>query len=304
MLKVIVCVGAPGSFKTTWAKNFIKENPSYFRVNNDALRDMCNNSVWDTENEKLIKKIKNNIITETLKKGFNCIVDNINGGTNFKDIVKLVSTLNIDVEIEERIFFKPLEELIANDAKRDGIAKVGDKVVTHWFKTLGGMSLGKREARREVILKKEITPIKQNEEHPWCAVFDLDGTMCDVSHRIDNVYDATNCDKDGRHEHVVELCKLLHNNGYKIFFFSGREDRFKENTVKWIEEHFGLPYSLHMRESGNFENDARLKERLFETHIKDQYNCRAWVDDRLMVCKFVHEAGLPLFRVGDPLASF
>jgi len=29
-----------------------------------------------------------------------------------------------------------------------------------------------------------------------------------------------------------------------------------------------------------------------------------WVDDRLRVCKFIHEAGLPLFRVGDPEANF
>lgn len=44
MLKLIVCMGLPGSGKTTYALKEINKNPyGIVRVNKDDLRTMCNN---------------------------------------------------------------------------------------------------------------------------------------------------------------------------------------------------------------------------------------------------------------------
>ena len=40
MLKIIITRGIPGSGKTTWAKDVVKENSNYIRINRDDLRIM------------------------------------------------------------------------------------------------------------------------------------------------------------------------------------------------------------------------------------------------------------------------
>lgn len=306
-LKIIICVGACGSGKSTWCKEFINLNPSYLRVNNDDLRSMLHNSIYSPENEKMIKKMRSFIISESLNKNLNILVDNINASqSNWEEICAIAKKSNKDVIITEKLFYEDLEVLLDRNSKRVGNAKVGDMVVKKFWKQLGGKQFAHRKARVQTFAKayntNVVTPMIQDEKLKPCIIADLDGTMCNISHR--NPYDASTCNKDLPNQHVVELCRLFYTNNYKIFFFSGREDKHRDMTVEWLNYNFGGNYELHMRETGNFEDDRKLKERFFNSFIKDKFNCKAWVDDRLRVAEFVYQAGLPLFRVGDPAASF
>lgn len=308
MLQIILTIGIPSSGKSTWAKSEIAKDPNnWVRINNDQLREMMNGSVWSADYEKIIGNVRNHLIKDAIKCGKNIIIDNLNiNRRHFKDVAKICKAANADINLFEKSFYIELDEAIVRDAKREGKAKVGEEVIKKWWKESGGKQHQHYNAHVEVFTKTNSaeapSTIVQDPSLDKCAIFDLDGTMCNISHR--NPYDASNCDKDIPNEHVVELAKLLHKNGHKIFFFSGREDKHKEMTIKWLDANFSLSYVMHMRESGNFEDDRLLKERLFNTHIKDKYNCKLWVDDRLRVCKFIHEAGLPLFRVGPPDADF
>ena len=40
MSKLILTVGIPGSGKSTWSQQYIRENPNTVRVNSDRLREM------------------------------------------------------------------------------------------------------------------------------------------------------------------------------------------------------------------------------------------------------------------------
>ena len=305
MRKVIVCCGVPASGKSTFAKKIVDENPNFCRINSDLLRLMFDNGVWSIYKAKLVSKARESLIVEALKQGRDVVVDNINGFDSFTKICKLVSTLNIDCEIKEEILYIDLKDAIERDSKRTGLDHVGEKPITSWFKNLGGESLKNRKPKfRKITSEPKSEKIVQDLTLPKCIVVDLDGTMCDLEHRKHNPYDASNCDKDGRHEHVINMCELLHKNGHKVFFFSGREDKYKEPTLKWLTENVGHEYELHMRESGNAEKDSKLKERLFRDNVLNKYFCAAWIDDRLSVCRFVYNAGLPLFRVNDPDANF
>lgn len=310
MLKVVLTVGVPASGKSFWAKQEVAKDPdNWIRINNDDLRMSFNGANYSPSYEKLITETRSFLLREALKRDKNVILDNVNANRkHFDDACKIAESMGKDVQVFEKSFYEELEVLLERDAKREGKAQVGEKVIKKFFKDLGGKQHKFYNTRVGIFTKRNcaaerfVKPMEQDTSLNKCVIYDLDGTMCNISHR--NPYDASNCDKDTPNEHVVELCKLHHTNGHKIFFFSGREDKHKDMTKAWLDKYFGQSYELYMRESGNKEDDRLLKERLFNTHVKGKFYCRAWVDDRLRVCEFVHNAGLPLFRVSDPLANF
>lgn len=305
MQNLIILCGIPGAGKSFWAKQKIAEDPTnWVRVNNDDLRQSMNGSVFTNDYEKLIKATREFIVLQALKSGKNVIVDNLNlGKRNFEDYCKLAKSSGREIKVFEKSFYVEKEEAIKRDSERTGSAKVGPEVIAKWWKASGGKQHKLYVPREEVFVKvPEPLPMEHFEGLPDCAIFDLDGSMCDISHR--SPYDASTCNKDKPNTHVVKFAKLLHDDGHKIFFFSGREEKHKTMTEEWLNKHFGKSFSLHMRETENFEKDVLLKDRLFKTHIANKYNCKAWVDDRLQIVRYVYEMGLPLFRVGNPDANF
>jgi len=304
-LKIYLTVGAPASGKSTWAKSKVSEDPNnYLRINNDDLRQSFNGGVWSHDYEKLIKQTRESLIKLGLSNSKNIIIDNINADKNlFKDVCKIVEAANVDCIIIEKPFYEELDVLLERDSQRKGSTKVGEAVVRQWFKKLGGKLHNNYNSRIQTFVKKQYTnKLLQDENLPKAAIFDLDGTMCEISHR--NPYDASNCEKDGANNHVVNLCKMFYEQGIKILFFSGREDKYKEQTKVWIKNNFGNEYELHMRKREDFRKDSIIKQELYEAYAKDKYYLVAVVDDRLQVCQLWYKLGFPLFRVGNPDANF
>ncbi len=83
-MRVLILVGIPSSGKSTYCAELMKKEPGKWkRINNDALRAAIDFSVWSSENEKLIKNLREHILKESLMKGYNVVIDNLNLG---KDI--------------------------------------------------------------------------------------------------------------------------------------------------------------------------------------------------------------------------
>lgn len=302
---VILLKGVPASGKSTWASEEINKDPlNTIRINRDAIRQMINNYNYSSGIEKLVKLTRDKMLFEALKNNYKTIIiDETNlDNRNFNGLLKVIRNANVPCEVVEKLFYIDLDEAIARDAKRTGSAKVGEEVVKRFWKKAGGASFAQAAPISITITPKTYPALNMDKSLPAAVIFDLDGTMCDISHR--DPYNAAKCFYDKPNEHVVELCKLFHSTGHKIFFFSGRDDCNEKSTRKWLDKYFGLSYELRMRETGNKEDDRDLKERFFMSNIEKQYHCKAWVDDRLRVCRFIYEAKLPLFRVGCPDADF
>ena len=77
MLKIIITRGIPGSGKTTWAKNFVKENPNYIRINRDDLRSMLIGK-WDWAIEGVVISTQAHMIKSFLEINKNIVVDSTN----------------------------------------------------------------------------------------------------------------------------------------------------------------------------------------------------------------------------------
>lgn len=86
------------------------------------------------------------------------------------------------------------------------------------------------------------------------VIFDLDGTLCDISHRLhfiengnkdwDGFYAA--CPDDVPKPAIIELNGMCHDAGHKIIISSGRSENVRTETYNWLTFHGVYFDQLHM----------------------------------------------------------
>lgn len=301
MVKVIICKGIPASGKSTWAKEQVAKENNWKRVNRDDLRAMLDAGTYTPANEKLVLKIRDLVIKESVKNGINVIIDDTNikdKGKNFADVCALVEALEMDVQVIEKAFYVDVNEAIERDSKR--AAPVGEKIIRTFWHEAGAKQFKFYHPRVETFLGSDKTnskKIKHNPKLPNAIMIDLDGTLALINGR--NPYDASRCDEtDLINQPVAETARLYHNAGYSVIFCSGREDRYRDPTVRFIEKHLPeVKYSLFMRRSGDRRKDSIIKNEIFRGEIDPNYNVLFCLDDRNQVVDFYRSIGLTVFQV-------
>jgi|SRR5579859_418706 len=312
MLKILVLKGAPASGKSSYCRELMRKEPGQWkRVNNDALREALDFGIFSSENEKVIKNTRNFLIKESLQKDINLIIDNVNANKeNFEDVCKIAKEINKDIHVLEKCFYEDLATLIERDSQRIGAARVGEEIVKKFWKKLNGKQFQNYLPREEFFYKRNhamdkiISPMIQDDNLPSAIISDLDGTLAKIGNR--SPYSAANCDTvDTPISSTLETVKLYYQAGYKIIFCTGRMEVDREPTVRFIENCLpNVNYLLLMRTTNDQRKDSIIKEELFNNHIKNKYNVKLVMDDRLSVCRLWFNMGLNLFRVGDPDADF
>lgn len=317
MISVEVLVGIPGAGKSTYAKALIAKSPNnWVRVNNDDLRAMMNGSVWSSDYEKMITDTRNYIIRDALKRGKNVIIDNLNlNKRHYDDVCKIAKAVNADIQVFEKVFYIELDEAIERDSKREGKAKVGEQVIRKWWKDSGGKQFKFYKPRIEIFKERNgninsiIAAPPWNPNLPTAIVCDLDGTLALIHDR--SPYDATDCDiKDLPNTPVIETILSHYRSGRDIIFCSGREDKFRPETIRFIEKHVlventlscqiePIKYKLFMRKTDDFRKDAIVKEEIYQNEIDSKYNVLMVLDDRNQVVEFWRSKGLTCFQVAE-----
>jgi len=136
------------------------------------------------------------------------------------------------------------------------------------------------------------------------VIFDLDGTLCDITHRRHHVTGLKRDWDKFTEEHVhdklamdiAELLLMCHNSGMRILLFSGRMEgtkdkpfKYRESTIEWLNN-MKIPYhELRMRKAGDYQSDDTLKAEMVKD-IVDQV--LFVVDDRDQVVKMWRSIGL------------
>jgi hypothetical protein len=141
-------------------------------------------------------------------------------------------------------------------------------------------------------------------------IFDLDGTLALIEHRIHFIerdrpdwkgfYAA--CDKDAPNTPVIDTL-----NGLRAFaevrIFSGRSDEARDKTVAWLTEHTRftppeLETALTMRAEGDYTPDDILKKQWFDgMRDEDRRRLVAVFDDRDKVVRMWRRNGVACFQV-------
>ena len=102
-LRVLILVGIPASSKSTWATNYIKNNPGYVILSRDSYRKMLKDEwVVEPRIEDLITKMFHNDLLIALTSKQNVIVDNTNlRACYITPIIDIVKEL---ADVEYQIF--------------------------------------------------------------------------------------------------------------------------------------------------------------------------------------------------------
>lgn len=139
-------------------------------------------------------------------------------------------------------------------------------------------------------------------------IFDIDGTIANLSHRRHFVRTKPSNWKAFNHgmiaddpiTPVIEILKSLDSAGHTIILASGRGSEFREHTKKWLLKH-DIPFNkLYMRKEGDFRKDDIVKKELYQQMLDDGYKPFAVFDDRKQVKRmWVNEVGLFVFDVNQ-----
>jgi hypothetical protein len=144
----------------------------------------------------------------------------------------------------------------------------------------------------------------------WKAIMvDLDGTLCDASHRVHHVqnkpknWDAFYAGM-GEDEIVSAVASVLHMSrlaGLHIVYLTGRPDNYRTLTEEWLQAHALLTddSSLIMRRAGDFRTDDIVKCELYQAEVEPMYDITFVLEDRARVVKMWRELGLVCFQVAD-----
>lgn len=137
------------------------------------------------------------------------------------------------------------------------------------------------------------------------VIFDIDGTLADHTHRLDHIKrDGTtnwddfteDCDKDEPIHPLINMSRILFNEGFEIMLCTGRAEKYSKKTIHWLR-FYAVPYrKLMMRPDGNFMSDFILKKEMLDIILED-YEVFMVFEDRERVTEMYRENGIPCMQV-------
>lgn len=119
MNRLIICRGLPASGKTTWAKEWVMEDPEHrVRINLDDIRSMLG-KYWVPAREPVVSAIQQEAILAAMNFGVDIVIDNTNLNRKVVDAyVKVAKKFKYTVEYKD-FFNVPLVECINRNVNRN-----------------------------------------------------------------------------------------------------------------------------------------------------------------------------------------
>lgn len=151
-------------------------------------------------------------------------------------------------------------------------------------------------------------------------VFDLDGTLCDISHRLKYIRNNNGtrlahpnwekffkeCVNDEPLSGTIEILKSLQRCGKQVCICSGRSDEVQAETMEWLQLQ-GIDIIrliLVMRKDGDYRSDITVKDELLTNVLKilnNEYEGITWnpiiFEDRKQVVDMWRNKGFTCYQV-------
>ena len=130
------------------------------------------------------------------------------------------------------------------------------------------------------------------------VIFDIDGTLADVSERIHHLRKKPKNWKaffggmaqDKAIHSMVRLCNVLHAAGIEIILCSGRSEEHRDETMKWLAEQGVNYHDLLLRKDHDRRSDTLVKREMLAAI--DKSKVLFVVEDRSRVVEMWRSEGL------------
>jgi len=271
MPKVKMMKGLPGSGKSTFAKQFVKDSGNAGRINRDDLRAMVFDNVWSGKREEIIVQIERAIAEVLLRNKLTPVIDDTNLTQKHEDMWRQFSN-NVGININSCVQFEiedtktDLATCVDRDSKRP--KPIGKAVIHGMALNAGMINFGNK-------------PI---------VICDLDGTLCDGTHREHFLQSEKKnwyayflaMGDDSPIDFVIQWVKELAKD-YTICIVSGRPDTYQTLTISWLDK-YAIPYDyLFMRRGSDSRPDVNVKSDILAKMPKEQIFLA--IDDRPIVIR-------------------
>lgn len=307
--KLTILIGVPGVGKSTYAKQLLGERlfdavPSII-INKDSLRNMffANSTLGD---EKLIDEMQMTLLKSI--QGKNVILDNTH--CRISTVTRLIEMFHKKYTIDLVVLGSELaiSEIIDRNNSRPIDKRVSSDSLNSMYQAFRHLLKHKDELDTLVEVRNkntETTPTKKsynsyyrNTNLPRAVIVDIDGTVAHMDGKR-GPFDWGKVGLDSVDYNIAELLVAI-DQYYEIIYVSGRDEVCREQTFSWLQTYVGLEVKhLHMRPAGSFEKDSVVKQRIYDTHIKDNYDVRFVLDDRNQVVEFWRSIGLKCLQVEE-----
>ena len=153
--------------------------------------------------------------------------------------------------------------------------------------------------------------------HMRAIVFDIDGTLADLTHRLHFIRGTGSpdyraffkaCVDDAPINEVIVINHALRSyqrhiedtaneTSFAIVVASGRSDEVRAETAEWLSAHFVAYDALYMRKAGDTRSDVVIKQEILEQMRADGYEPSLVFDDRQRVVDMWRENGIRVAQV-------
>ena len=293
-LKVLILIGIPASGKSTWAKDFLRNNANWIRVNRDYYRLMLREEqMCEPKVEGMVSELLNAAVTSALSKRMNVIIDNTNLKVSY--INEFIEKFKYSADIEYRVFDISLDKAIDRDLNRN--QKVGKDVIEMMHKNYKILidSFGFQPVKK-IAQRPHIKPVFES-ILPNAVIFDVDGTIALMTNR--GPFDWHKVYKDDVNPIVAEHIAFHQSLGRKIIVVSGGDGSCRKQTEEWLDLYSLHFDELHMRPDGDYRKDTVIKKEIYNNEIKPRYNVLCVYDDRLQVLDMWNKLGVFTFNVNQ-----
>lgn len=309
MNKIIILVGISGSGKSTWAKDYVQNNPNTVIVSRDSIRmslygydEETYNVYYEQERsivderEKIITKFFDSQVSYALAKGMDVVADNTHLNSSYINAYKKFGAF-----LKLEFFDEGLDNCIKRDLFRTKY--VGSAVIKKQFKNFEKLinskileEISEFNKELEEIYKTCKKSSENDSKKPDSYVFDLDGCLAHTNGKR-SPYDWTKVSIDDIDVNIADIVNKLHEK-FHIIICTGRDASCREDTIKWLVDNGVMFDEIYMRSKDDRRKDNIVKPLLYK-EIQKKYKICGIFEDRARVVSIGRKLGYLMLSVAE-----
>lgn len=137
-------------------------------------------------------------------------------------------------------------------------------------------------------------------------VTDLDGTLCDYSHRLAHLKTKnwnkfnSGCLEDKPIIPILDVIQALHSFGANIYIFTARPIDFYKQTRMWLNK-YKVPFiDIYMRGHDDLRSDKDVKADFIKNLVEvKKQKIHLAIDDRLTIANLFRSKGIVCLHARD-----